>query len=91
MLKWESLQPFLVKIRPAVDDETTITEERHSGNSEFVERVSVINVKRTVKVVIERSPILKEMIESGQIGIVGGTHDITTGEVIFYSDAQFIR
>ena len=30
---------------------------------------------------MERSPILKEMIENGRVGIVGGTHDISTGEV----------
>jgi len=26
------------------------------------------------------------MIENGEIGIVGGTHDITTGLVTFYSE-----
>ena len=30
--------------------------------------------------------ILKELIESGQIGIVGGIHDITTGHVTFLSE-----
>jgi len=35
---------------------------------------------------MERSPILKEMIETGAIGIIGGSHDITTGEVSFYDD-----
>jgi carbonic anhydrase len=48
-------------------------------------------VKRTVKAIMERSPILKEMIESGQIGIVGGTHDINTGVVEFYKDTQIIN
>jgi carbonic anhydrase len=33
---------------------------------------------------VERSPILKELIEVGQIGIVGGMHDIATGAVVFY-------
>jgi hypothetical protein len=27
------------------------------------------------------------MIESGQISIVGGSHDITTGMVTFYDDS----
>ena len=31
---------------------------------------------------------LKEMIEGGEIGIVGGSHDITTGEVTFYADTM---
>ena len=77
---------MLTKIRPAVDDEMTTTENRNSGNGEFVEKVATINVKRSVISIVERSPILKEMIAKGEIGLVGGTHDITTGEVIFYPD-----
>jgi carbonic anhydrase len=80
-----NLTALLSKIRPAVDDETSTKENRSSSNAVFVENVSTINVKRTVKAISERSPILKEMIESGQIGIVGGTHDITTGEVTFFN------
>ena len=83
-----NLTALLTKIRPAVDDETLTKENRNSNNSIFVENVSTINVKRTVKSITECSPILKEMIESGQIGIVGGTHDITTGEVIFYPETM---
>jgi len=83
-----NLTALLSKIRPAVDDETLTKENRNSNNSVFVENVSTINVKRTVKSIMQRSPILKEMIESGQIGIVGGTHDISTGEVNFYPDTM---
>jgi len=79
-----NLTALLTKIRPAVDDETTTKENRNSSNEEFVENVSTINVKRTVKAISERSPILKEMIESGQIDIIGGSHNIATGEVTFY-------
>lgn len=83
-----NLTALLTKIRPAVDDEITTLENRNSNNSEFVENVAVINVKRTVTSIMERSPILKEMIEMGQIGIVGGIHNISTGEVIFYPDTM---
>jgi carbonic anhydrase len=37
---------------------------------------------------MERSPILSEMINNGQIGIIGGMHNISTGEVTFYSDTM---
>ena len=83
-----NLTALLSKIRPAVDDETLTKENRNSNNSVFVENVATINVKRTVKSIMQRSTILKEMIESGQIGIVGGTHDISTGEVTFYPDTM---
>jgi carbonic anhydrase len=81
-----NLTALLSKIRPAVDDELTTSENRNSSNNEFVEKVSVINVKRTVQSILQRSPILKEMIEKDEIGIVGGTHDITTGQVTFFDD-----
>ncbi len=86
-----NLTALLTKIRPAVDDEKTITVGRNSGNAEFVEKVATINVKRTVKAIMERSPILKEMIESGTIGIIGGAHNITTGEVEFYPETMTIN
>lgn len=85
-----NLTALLTKIRPAVDDEQTTKENRNSSNGAFVENVATINVKRTVKAIMERSTILKEMIDKGQIGIVGGTHDISTGEVSFYSDTTIL-
>lgn len=86
-----NLTALLSKIRPAVDDELTVKENRNSSNGEFVEKVASINVKRTVKAIMERSPILKEMITDGSIGMVGGNYDVTTGEVEFYSDATIIN
>ena len=86
-----NLTALLSKIQPAVYDEKTVIENRNSGNSEFVEKVASINVKRTVHAIMDRSPILKEMIESGAIGIVGGTHDITTGAVNIYDDTLIIK
>ncbi|MGZ8200105.1 MAG: carbonic anhydrase family protein [Methylosarcina sp.] len=85
-----NLTALLSKLQPAVYEEKTETENRNSDNEAFVEKVSVINVKRTVHAILERSPILKEMIQKGAIGIVGGTHDITTGTVDFYDDTLII-
>jgi carbonic anhydrase len=81
-----NLTALLSKIQPAVYDEKTETENRNSSNSEFVEKVASINVKRTVNAIMERSPILKEMIQNGEIGIIGGMHNIADGEVTFYSN-----
>lgn len=79
-----NLTALLTKIQPAIEEETETVVNRTSSNSTFVENVSAINVKRTVKAIEERSAILKEMIDSGEIGIVGGVHDITTGEVTYF-------
>jgi carbonic anhydrase len=79
-----NLTALLSKIQPAVFDEKSIIDNRNSSNSDFVEKVASINVHRTVTAIVERSPILKEMIENGEIGIIGGMHTISNGEVIFY-------
>lgn len=86
-----NLTALLTKIQPAVYDEKTEVKNRNSTNQSFVEKVSEINVKRTVQAIMERSTILKEMIESGQIGLVGGNHNIATGEVIFYEDTIILE
>src|SRR3989337_768313 len=52
-----NLTALINKITPAVEDEKTVKEHRDSHNYEFVEKVSAINVKRTVKEIMKRSPI----------------------------------
>lgn len=84
-----NLTALLSKILTAVNAEKTTVENRTSSNDEFVEKVTEINIERTVHAVMERSPILKELIEKGECGIIGGNHDITTGEVMFYDKTQF--
>jgi carbonic anhydrase len=85
-----NLTALLSKVQPAVYDEKSEKDNRSSGNPAFVEKVSVINVKRTVHAIMERSPILKEMIESGQIGIVGGSYDVSNGKVFFFDDTLIV-
>jgi len=85
-----NLTALLSKIRPAVDDETETTDNRTSKNGVFVENVAAINVKRTVKAIKERSTILSQMISNGEIGIIGGMHELSTGEVTFYEETSSI-
>jgi carbonic anhydrase len=86
-----NLTALLAKLQPAVYQEKTETANRDSGNAGFVEKVAVINVKRTVQAIMERSPILKEMIQNGEIGIVGGTYEVGSGTVSFYDDTLIIN
>ncbi len=86
-----NLTSLLNKIQPAIYDEISETENRNSSNPEFVEKIATINVKRTLHAIMERSPILKEMVDAGDIGVIGGKHDITTGVVIFYDDTLIIN
>jgi carbonic anhydrase len=86
-----NLTELLSKIQPAVYEEKVTSDNRTSENGPFVENVAQINVKRSVKNIIERSFVLERMLEAGQIGIVGAMHDIETGLVTFYEDVQYIK
>ncbi|MBP6557901.1 MAG: carbonic anhydrase [Flavobacterium sp.] len=86
-----NLTELLSKIQPAVYQEKNTKEERNSSNESFVENVAKINVKRSVKSIIERSNILERMIENSEIGIVGAMHNIETGKVKFYTDVMYIK
>ena len=79
-----NLTTLLEKLRPAVEAETTVTADRNAGNAEFVEKVAELNVRLTMQQVLERSPILKELVETGQASLVGGMYDVETGKVEFY-------
>jgi carbonic anhydrase len=83
-----NLTELLSKIQPAVYQEklTLDSSQRNASNEEFVENVATLNVKRSVKTVIDRSYILEQMIEKGEIAIIGAKHDLETGIVSFFDD-----
>lgn len=86
-VKLGNLTALISKIKPSVDAVAHITEERNSSNSEFVESVSAKNVELTIENIKQQSPVLKEMLDKNEIGIVGGMYDVATGEVNFYNQA----
>ena len=79
-----NLTGLIAKIKPAVEQESVTAENRNSSNSAFVENVAELNVSLSVKNILLKSPIIADMVKNGDIGIVGGIHDITTGEVKFF-------
>jgi carbonic anhydrase len=83
-----NLTELLAKLQPAVYEEKTFSQptERNAANAQFVESVAAINVRRSVKSIVSRSFILKQMIEKGEIAIIGGMHNLETGAVEFYED-----
>jgi carbonic anhydrase len=81
-----NLTPLLSKIRPAVEEAAGNEPNYTSSDPDFVEKVATINVSRTVQAITERSAILKEMIDAGEVGLVGGMYDVTTGKVVFYEE-----
>jgi carbonic anhydrase len=81
-----NLTGLLAKIKPAIDTVPDDGQPRTSKNYEFVDRVSEANVRLVMKEIRERSPILREMLDQGQIALVGGMYDLSTGKVRFYDN-----
>lgn len=81
-----NLTALINKLEPAVAAVTEPTDEsqRNSGNIDFVNEVAAKNVRMTMDNIRSNSPILKEMEDNGEIKIVGGMYDISSGEVTFY-------
>jgi carbonic anhydrase len=39
-----------------------------------------------MKQIHTKSPVLEEMLKSGQLGLVGAMYDVETGKTTFYAD-----
>lgn len=77
-----NLTQMLDKIQPAVNAvQTAEGEERNSGNITFVNNVSLENVKLAVAAIKSGSPVLNEMLNKGEISIVGAMYNVSDGSV----------
>lgn len=84
-VKLGNLTGLLKKIEPAVENAKKV----HASqlNKELLtETVARMNVKHVLQEIVDRSPILLEMVSTGQIAIIGGMYDVFTGLVDFYEE-----
>jgi carbonic anhydrase len=79
-----NLTALLAKIKPAMEKVPTDIQPRTSKNMQFLDKVSEANVRMVMQQILERSPLLREMVDRGEIGLVGGMYDLSTGEVHFF-------
>ncbi|HTI71542.1 MAG TPA: carbonic anhydrase family protein [Candidatus Limnocylindria bacterium] len=83
-VKLGNLTGLVQQIRPAVEQTPPANGEHTSGHDyTYVNRVAETNVRLTLQAIRERSPVLRELIDSGKVGLVGGIYDVTTGTVHF--------
>jgi carbonic anhydrase len=81
-VKLGSLTELVAKIQPAVAASGSGTAKDHA----YVDKVGEQNVRHSMKEIREKSPILKELLDSGAVGLVGGMYDLETGAVTFFED-----
>jgi len=76
-----NITAMLEKIKPAVKMSQDFVGEKTSKNDDFVKYVSENNVKYAIQQIREKSPILKEMENKGEIKIVGAFYSLTDGSL----------
>jgi carbonic anhydrase len=81
-VKLGNLTELLAKIQPAVAASGPGTSKDHA----YVDKVGEQNVRLALKEIREKSPVIKEMLDSGAVGMVGAMYDLETGAVTFYAD-----
>ncbi|MFN8285880.1 MAG: carbonic anhydrase family protein [Chitinophagales bacterium] len=77
-----NLTGLLHKLQPAL--RKTMLTEKSTNN--LVDAVAENNVHLSIDMILEKSPIIKEMVEKGELGIVGGMYNIESGQVHFYEE-----
>ena len=81
-----NITAMLSKIKPALEMSKDFVGERTIENHAFVERVVKDNIINTIRTIPLKSPVLKEMLDKGEIKIVGAYYSFETGEVSFLNE-----
>ena len=84
--KLGNLTSMLAKIKPAVDS-TTLPSDiniRNSSNISFVNDVAVKNIELNIQNILNSSEVISEMINNGEVKIIGAMYDVSSGTVNFF-------
>jgi carbonic anhydrase len=85
-VKLGNLTHLLKKITPVVEKTKETCGHLNFSDAEMTDAVASTNIRVVASQIVERSPILREMLEAGEIGIVGGMYNVDSGRVDFYDD-----
>lgn len=85
-VKMGNVTALLSKIEPSVEKVSKQYEDVCCDDA--VQLVADENVHESMRQILYKSPILKELIDSGEIGIVGAMYDIESGKVGFFEEGN---
>lgn len=75
------LTGLLAKITPAVEEVSGGDPTPGSDDPELVQRVVETNVGNVVDTILERSDVIRELHDDGEVAVVGACYDLSTGLV----------
>jgi carbonic anhydrase len=77
-------------IEPAVAAENTELDNRNSHNTNFVNKVTHLNVDVQMSRILKESNTIREMVANKKVGMAGAVYDVKTGLVEFYDNDIFV-
>lgn len=83
--KLGNLTKILVNFQPAVAASKGIGGERSSKNEKLVQAVADSNAKLAAKMLVDKSPVLRELVQKKELVIASSMHNVRTGKVTFFS------
>jgi carbonic anhydrase len=83
-VKLGNITQLLAKVKLAIQQSENFEGEKIYSNDKYVTQVAINNVKNVTEEIKKKSPILKEMVEKGELKIVGAGYDLNDGEIIFF-------
>jgi len=78
-----NLTSTLANIAPAIYAVDDVEGERNSSNTDYVNKVAHTNVDLTVQNIVNRSPVIRGLVEEGDLIVIGAMHDVASGKVTF--------
>lgn len=81
-----NLTGLLDKIKPAVSMVKRRDAEKTCDDAGVLDEIALENVRNAIDSIKKDSPVLMSLIQSGEVGLVGGMHNLATGEVTFFED-----
>ncbi|KTD04976.1 carbonic anhydrase family protein [Fluoribacter gormanii] len=84
------LSDIIDKIKPVVQMSMQEQGTKNCSDAKLIDAIAKANALKIVKEIQERSPIIKDLINKKQVGIVAGLHDIKTGKVQFFEEKRSI-
>ncbi len=84
-VKLGNITAMLKNFQPALATLTKADGHRDSHNYPLVQKVAEASARLTAESLTRRSPIIKTLVDAGQLKISAAMHDVTTGKVSWLS------
>jgi carbonic anhydrase/SulP family sulfate permease len=85
-----NLDGLVIEIQQSINPATLKQPDQWAAGEKaaYTNEISRLNVIRTIRAIRQRSATLNKLVEEGQIAIIGGLYDVTSGEVSFFQTAE---